>query len=78
MKAAEVFADPNFRLRAMPVPGQGPGAKPPALEFEELVVIIGGHGAHPIAEEEDPIKLGEIFVVLRSMSHNYMAVRGCP
>ncbi|MCF7688789.1 MAG: AraC family transcriptional regulator [Cephaloticoccus sp.] len=76
LKATEVFADPNFRLRVMRVPLQGPGAKPHAHEFEELVVIVGGRGTHRIGDEEYPIELGEVFVVLRGMSHHYLAVKG--
>lgn len=76
LKAAEVFADPNFRLHVMRVPAHGPGAMPHAHEFEELVVIVGGRGTHRIGMEEYPIELGEVFVVLRGMSHHYPAVEG--
>jgi AraC-like DNA-binding protein/mannose-6-phosphate isomerase-like protein (cupin superfamily) len=76
LKAHEVFADPTLQLRVMRVPAQGPGAEPHAHEFEELVVIVGGRGTHRIGDEEYPIEMGEVFVVLRGMSHHYPAVRG--
>ncbi len=76
LKATQVFADPNFRLRVMRVPTQGSGAEPHAHEFEELVVIVGGRGTHHIGDEEYPIELGEVFVVLREMSHHYLATKG--
>ena len=75
LKATEVFADPNFRLRVMRIPSQGPGAEPHAHEFEELVVIVGGRGTHHIGDEEYPIEMGEVFVVLRGMSHHYLETK---
>lgn len=76
LKSQEVFADPAFRLRVMRVPVQGPGATPHAHEFEELVVIVGGRGTHRIGAEEYPLEPGEVFVVLRGMSHHYPATQG--
>ncbi|MFI5356522.1 MAG: helix-turn-helix domain-containing protein [Opitutales bacterium] len=76
LKAAAVFTDPNFRLRVMRIPMHGSGAEPHAHEFEELVVILGGRGTHRIGTEEYPIEMGEVFVVLRGMSHHYPEARG--
>lgn len=76
LKSLLIFEDPSFRLRVMRVPVQGPGAEPHAHEFEELVVIVGGRGTHRIGAEEYQIEMGEVFVVLRGMSHHYPAVRG--
>lgn len=76
LKSLEVFADPAFRLRVMRVSEQTPGAEPHAHEFEELVVIVGGKGTHRIGEEEYAIEMGEVFVVLRGMSHHYPATHG--
>jgi AraC-like DNA-binding protein/mannose-6-phosphate isomerase-like protein (cupin superfamily) len=77
LKAAHVFNDdPNFRLRVMRVPMHGSGPTPHAHEFEELVVILGGRGVHRIGDESYPIDAGEVFVVLRGMSHHYPQVQG--
>jgi hypothetical protein len=76
LKAAEIFTDPNFRLRVMRVPMHGSGPTPHAHEFEELVVILGGRGVHRIGDESYPIDTGEAFVVLRGMSHHYPEVHG--
>ena len=76
LKAVAVFPDPTFRLRVMRVPMHGSGAAPHAHEFEELVVIVGGRGIHRIGAEEYPIEMGEVFVVLRGMSHHYPEVSG--
>jgi AraC-like DNA-binding protein len=76
LKAVSVFTDPTFRLRVMRVPMHGSNAAPHAHEFEELVVIVGGRGIHRIGEEEYPLEMGEVFVVLRGMSHHYPEVSG--
>lgn len=76
LKATEVFQDPLFKLRVMKIASQGAGQVPHAHEFEELVVIVGGRGTHRIEGEEYEIGVGEVFVVLRSMSHCYPRTEG--
>lgn len=76
MRSAEVFPDTSFRLRVMRVPMHGSGPTPHAHEFEELVLITGGRGLHSIEFESYPIDAGEVFVVLRGMSHHYPETQG--
>jgi len=76
MRSVEVFPDPTFRLRVMRVPMHGSGPTPHAHEFEELVLITGGRGLHSIGAESYPIDAGEVFVVLRGMSHHYPETQG--
>ena len=76
LKAAEVFEDPQHKLRVMRVPSQLPGQVPHAHEFEELVVIVGGRATHRVGNEEYEIGVGEVFVVLPSMSHCYPRTEG--
>jgi len=76
LRSVEVFPDPAFRLRVMRVPMHGSGPTPHAHEFEELVLITGGRGLHTIGAESYPIDAGEVFVVLRGMSHHYPETQG--
>jgi AraC-like DNA-binding protein/quercetin dioxygenase-like cupin family protein len=74
LKAAPHFNDPQFRLRVMRIPAHGAMDEQHAHEFEELVVILAGRGRHQVAAEEYDIEAGEVFVMLRGMSHCYPKV----
>lgn len=76
LKSHQVFSDPGFRLRVMRVPLQNSGDEPHGHEFEELVLVTGGRALHRVGAAEYPIEAGEVFVVLREMSHLYAQTKG--
>lgn len=68
-----VFTDPNLALsiRRCPEHGSGPGQH--GHTFQELVVILGGHGMHSVGTETYPLEAGDVFVLLGDMTHGYPA-----
>jgi len=71
-----VFPEPDFRLRVMRVPDHGASQEQHTHSFEELVVILAGHGKHRVGEEIYDIAAGDIFVLLGEMTHCYPESRG--
>lgn len=75
LKNANHFPDPHFRLRVMRVPQHGASRDQHTHDFEELVVILAGHGQHEVGREVYDIATGDVFVLLGDVSHCYPAVK---
>jgi AraC family L-rhamnose operon transcriptional activator RhaR/AraC family L-rhamnose operon regulatory protein RhaS len=75
LKSADHFADPHFRLRVMRVPQHGALRDQHTHDFEELVVILDGHGKHQVGPEVYDITAGDVFVLLGDVSHCYPEVK---
>ena len=71
LKIANHFPDPHFRLTTMRVPQHGATHEQHTHDFEELVVILDGHGKHEVGREVYDISAGDVFVLLGDVSHCY-------
>ena len=71
LKIANHFPDPHFRLTTMRVPQHGATHEQHTHDFEELVVILDGHGKHEVGREVYYISAGDVFVLLGDVSHCY-------
>ena len=71
LKIANHFPDPHFRLATMRVPQHGATHEQHTHDFEELVVILDGHGKHEVGREVYDISAGDVFVLLGDVSHCY-------
>ena len=75
LKARQHLPDPHFRLRVMRVPQHGASRDQHTHDFEELVVILDGHGKHQVGREVYDITAGDVFVLLGDVSHCYPEVK---
>ena len=75
LKSADHFLDPHFRLRVMRVPQHGATREQHTHDFEELVLILDGHGQHKVGREVYDIATGDVFVLLGDVSHGYPEVK---
>jgi AraC-like DNA-binding protein len=71
LRGNDFFPDPDFRLHIMRVPMHGVSQRQHSHDFEELVVILDGHGKHEVGDEAYDISTGDVFVMLGDMSHCY-------
>jgi len=69
--AHDVFPDRNFRLRVMRISPHEMSQHQHTHDFEELVLILDGHGKHQVGEEVYDLSAGDVFVMLGNMSHCY-------
>ena len=63
-----VFPDPHFRFRIARVPDHGPsGDGQHSHSFDELVVIVDGHGKHHVGDEVYEIEdyAAKYFAIMR-------------
>lgn len=70
-RAPEAFLDPKFRLHVKRVPRHHTMSEQHGHDFDELVVILSGRGKHHVGRQIYDIEAGEVFVILRGMSHCY-------
>ena len=75
LKIADYLPDSHFRLRVMRVPQHGATREQHTHNFEELVVILAGHGKHEVGREVYDIAAGDVFVILGDVSHCYPEVK---
>ncbi len=71
LKVSDHFPDPNFRLHVIRVSPHHTSQHQHTHDFEELVLILDGHGKHQVGEEVYDISAGDVFVMLGNMSHCY-------
>jgi AraC-like DNA-binding protein/quercetin dioxygenase-like cupin family protein len=71
LRHKQLFEDPAFRLRAMRIPRHGAVSDPHCHDFDELVVVLDGHGKHFVGSETYDFGAGDVFVILQGMSHCY-------
>ena len=71
LRYQQFFTDPEFRLRAIREPRHDIMPDPHTHDFDELVVVLNGHGRHFVGSETYDIEAGEVFVILRGMNHSY-------
>ena len=65
-----VFSDPSYPLACMRVADHGKTGLH-GHDFDELVVILAGHGQHVLEGVEYPIAAGDVFVIRGDMRHGY-------
>lgn len=75
LRGADYFTDPHFRLHVMRVPQHGASRDQHTHDFEELVVILAGHGQHQVGRDVYDISAGDVFVLLGDASHCYPEVK---
>lgn len=75
LRGANFFTDPHFRLHLMRVPQHGASREQHTHDFNELVVVLAGHGQHQVGREVYNISAGDVFVLLGDASHCYPAVK---
>ncbi len=66
-----MFASSGIPLRVMRVPTHGSHSTQHSHAFQELVVILDGHGKHEIGTEVYDIEAGDVFVILGDTTHGY-------
>lgn len=71
LEAQDVFPDRNFRLHVMRIAPHAMSQHQHSHDFEELVLILDGHGKHQVGEETYDLSAGDVFVMLGDMSHCY-------
>ena len=71
LKGADFFPDPHFRLHVRRVPMHDRSHQQHSHDFEELVLILDGHGKHQVGREVYDISAGDVFVMLGETSHCY-------
>ncbi len=69
-----VFNDPHQHLNVIRFPNHGSANTQHAHTFDELVVIVGGHGKHGVGEGVYEIQTGDVFVILGDTTHGYPEV----
>jgi AraC-like DNA-binding protein len=72
LKAVDIFPDPHLRLHVMRISPHGMSPHQHTHDFEELVLILDGHGKHQVGQEVYDISAGDVFVMLGDMSHCYL------
>ncbi len=75
LRGAHHFSDPHFRLHVMRLPQHGASRNQHTHDFNELVVILDGHGRHEVGREVYDISAGDVFVLLGDVSHCYPEVK---
>lgn len=71
-KSTRLFRDaPDFPLRVLLEENQAP-MQPHQHEYVELVCVYDGEGTHVIEGRRIPLTQGDIFVIPRGISHDYL------
>jgi len=71
LKVWDHFPDPSFRLHMMRIAQHQVSREQHGHDFEELVLIMDGHGKHQVGDEIYEISAGDVFVMLGNTSHCY-------
>ncbi|MEI6082745.1 MAG: AraC family transcriptional regulator [Verrucomicrobiota bacterium] len=75
LRGADLFSDRHFRLHVMRLPQHGASREQHTHDFNELVVILAGHGQHEVGREVYDISAGDVFALLGDASHCYPEVK---
>jgi AraC-like DNA-binding protein/quercetin dioxygenase-like cupin family protein len=75
IRSASVFPDPEFPLRVMRVASHR-ATDLHSHAFNELVLILGGHGRHRTDRGDYRIEAGDVFVLRGDMAHGYADTEG--
>ena len=66
-----MFEFTRMPLRVMRVPSHGAYTVQHSHDFNELVIIVDGHGKHAVGPESYRLEAGDVFVILKDTSHGY-------
>ncbi|MBT3271767.1 MAG: cupin domain-containing protein, partial [Spirochaetales bacterium] len=61
----------GISLRVMRIPAHGSQSIQHSHDFQELVVILSGHGKHEIGTDVYDIEAGDVFVILGDTTHGF-------